>query len=154
MNPEKALQKMMASCARKEQCSWDIREKLKKWDLTAESVNTIIARLEKESFIDNERFVKAYVKDKMQFNNWGKTKIRYQLQAKRISPELINAALLSINDEGYSEKLDDILEKKYKQLLPIEDKWQAKSKLIRFAASRGFEPDLIYQKVENLLKQT
>lgn len=152
MDPDKAFQKMMASCARHEQCSWDIKEKLKKWQLTDSDSDSIISRLEEQKFIDNERFVKAYVKDRSQFNDWGKNKIRYHLQVKRISPELIDDALNSIEDENYSATLEKILQIKLQQIKPVDDKWQAKAKLIRFAASKGFEPELIYQKVDSLLK--
>jgi len=151
MKPEKALQKMMASCARREYCSWDVRQKLRRFDLTPEDVDGIITKLEDQKFIDNERFVKAFVKDKMQFNSWGRTKIRYQLQMKQISSDLINEALTIIKDDPYQEKLERILKKKLSELVPVEDKWAAKTKLIRHAASKGFEPDLIYKTIDSLM---
>ena len=151
MKPEKAFQKMMASCARREYCSWDVKQKLRRFELSTEDVDDIITKLENQKFIDNERFVKAFVKDKMEFNSWGKTKIRYQLQMKHISPILINEALTIIKDDPYQEKLERILKKKLSQLMPVEDKWAAKTKLIRHAASKGFEPDMIYKTIDSLM---
>lgn len=151
MNPERALQKMMASCARREYCSWDIKQKLRRFELSPQDIDGIITKLEEQKFVDNERFVKAFVKDKMEFNSWGKTKIRYQLQMKHISTDLINEALSVVKEDPYQEKLEHILKKKLSQLMPVEDKWAAKTKLIRHAASKGFEPDMIYKAIDSLI---
>ncbi len=142
---------MMASCARREQCSWDIEEKLHRFDLTQNDISQIIRTLEAQKFIDNERYAKAFVKDKMQFNQWGKNKIKYHLQAKRLPEELISSALETIKEDVYSDKLDEILRKKLAQLEPVEDYFKTKAKLIRYAASKGFEASAIYEKVDRLL---
>ena len=142
---------MMASCARREYCSWDIQQKLRRYELSTQDAEGIISKLEEQKFIDNERFARAFVKDKMEFNSWGKTKIRYHLQTKRIPPELISEALSVIKDDPYQEKLERILKKKLSELMPVEDKWIAKSKLVRHAASKGFEPDMIYRTIDSLM---
>lgn len=153
MDTNKALAKIMNLCARAEKCSWDVREKLKKWELTGDQINEIVQKLYDQKFVDDTRYAKAYVKDKSQFNYWGKTKIRYHLQAKRISTEVISDALDEIDEESYHEQLEYLLRKKIRSLIPIEDSYQAKAKLVRFSASRGFEPSLIYSVVDRLLKE-
>lgn len=153
MEPNKALAKIMNLCARAEKCSWDVREKLKKWELTGDQINEIVQKLYDQKFVDDTRYAKAYVKDKSQFNYWGKTKIRYHLQAKRIPTEVISDALDEIDEESYHEQLEYLLRKKIRSLIPIEDSYHAKAKLVRFSASRGFEPSLIYSVVDRLLKE-
>lgn len=153
MDPNKALAKIMNTCARAEKCSWDVRQKLRRWDLSESQIESIIKQLTEQEFVDDERFARAYVKDKSQFNSWGKTKIRYHLQAKRIPAAFISKAMKGIKEEVYHEQLEYLLRNKIRTIIPIEDYYQAKAKLVRFAASRGFEAELVYSTVDKLLKE-
>lgn len=153
MDFNKALAKMMDVCSRTEKCTRDVRDKLRKWELPESQITTIIEQLKEQKFIDDDRYAKAFVRDKSKFNRWGKTKIRYHLQAKGISAEVIAIALKEIKEDKYQEQLEQILRNKIRGMLPIEDLYKAKAKLIRFAASRGFEAGLIYAAVDKLLKE-
>jgi len=153
IDPNKALAKMMDACSRAEKCSRDVRDKLRKWELPESEIVAIIEKLREQKFIDDDRYARAFVRDKSQFNRWGKTKIRYHLQAKGISPESIAVALTEIKEDKYQEQLEHILRNKIRGMMPIQDHYQAKAKLVRFAASRGFEAELIYAVVDKLLKE-
>ncbi len=152
MEPDKALTKLMDFCARGEKCTKDVKDKLKRWELTEEQIDAIIRQLQEQKFIDDSRYALAFANDKNRFNFWGKTKIRYHLQSKGITSELIRAALNEINEEEYQVQLEDMLRKKIRGMIPIEDPYQAKAKLVRFAASRGFEAELIFSTLDRLLK--
>ena len=52
---------MAAICSRSEQCSPDIRKKITALGLKENETEEIIEKLKKEKFIDDERYVKAYV---------------------------------------------------------------------------------------------
>lgn len=153
MDPNKALAKMMDVCSRSEKCTRDVRDKLRRWELTESQITTIILQLTEQKFIDDNRYAGAFVRDKSQFNRWGKTKIRYHLQVKGISVEAIAIALTEIKEDKYHEQLEHILRNKIRGMVPIEDHYKAKAKLVRFAASRGFEAGLIYAAVDKLLKE-
>jgi regulatory protein len=56
--------KMAQLCSRSEQCSADIRKKMIAYEIMDELVEEIITKLKKEKFLDDERYVKAYVSDK------------------------------------------------------------------------------------------
>lgn len=153
MDPNKALAKIMNTCARAEKCSWDIKDKLRRWDLSELQIDSIIQQLKEQKFIDDDRYAKAYAKDKNQFNTWGKTKIRYHLQVKRIPSESIAEALKEINEEVYHDQLEQLLRNRIRSIIPIEDNYLAKAKLVRFAASKGYEPELVYSTVDKLLTE-
>ena len=70
-------------------------------------------------------------------------KISQGLMQKRIPDSLIHHALSTIDEEEYRDTLSKALLKK-KELLNIEDGFKLKQKLLAFATSRGFEPDLIW----------
>ena len=148
---KKALNRMMASCARRETCTHDARQKLMKMDVPIVDVENILTELKKGRFIDDERFPRAFVREKLEIYHWGQQKIRYALRMKEITDELISRILHESDTVSYQEMLDDLLKKKLRQISPEEDPYKMKARLIRFAASRGFEADLIYQRVDKLL---
>ena len=133
-----ALNRAAALCARSEQAPGDIREKLVKWGLNAHEASQVMTRLIEQGFIDNERYARAFVKDKFQFNGWGRIKIGHQLRQKGIPDSVISTALELIDDTIYRERLDQLLTAKWKTVRDREPRaaWAA---MMRFAASRGFE---------------
>lgn len=153
IDSNKALAKMMDVCSRAEKCSRDVRDKLRRWELPESQIASIIEQLKEQKFIDDDRYAKAFVRDKSKFNRWGKTKIRYHLQAKGIPAEVITIALTEIQEDTYQDQLEYILLNKVRGMMPIEDHYKAKAKLVRFAASRGFEAGLVYAAVDKLLKE-
>ena len=138
-----AYLKATAICSRGETCSFDIHEKLKAWELEEVDALAVIKQLKEEKYIDDERFARAYVKDKFRFNHWGKQKIAYMLYSKKISREIQEAAFEEIEDESYSEQLIKLLADKEKTI-KATDPYDKRNKLVRFAMGRGFESEKIF----------
>ncbi len=84
VSESQALSRMANLCARREYCVFDIETKLKRYDLDKETIENIIAHLIKEKYIDEVRYTRGFIKDKIRFNRWGKTKIEYALRQKRV----------------------------------------------------------------------
>ncbi len=148
MTFQEALVKASGICARQEKCIFDIEKKLKDWELKSEDANKVIDQLIKEKFIDEDRFIAYYVKDKFRFNKWGKIKIKWQLKAKQIYGSRVDEALSNIDEEEYKDTLAQLLKQK-RCSIKQDDKFKVKASLIRYASSRGFEPDLIYQLLDS-----
>ncbi|SMO71519.1 regulatory protein [Saccharicrinis carchari] len=148
MTFEQALLRASDICARQEKCVFDIEKKLNSWKVEEPVAAKVIDQLIKEKFIDEQRYVNHYVRDKFRFNRWGKIKIRYQLKAKCISGQQVNEALQQISEDEYKDALAQLLNKKRRNLKE-DDKYKKRASLIRYAASRGFEPDLIYQLIDS-----
>lgn len=144
MTFEEALVKTSNICARQEKCIFDIEKKLRDWDVEPSIRHRVIDQLIKEKFIDEERYIKFYVKDKFVFNRWGKIKIKWQLKGKQIYGQSVEEALSQINEVEYADALAQLLINK-RRSLKGDDKYKIKASLIRYASSRGFEPDLIYR---------
>ena len=136
--------KMAQLCSRSEQCSADIRKKMAAWEIMDELVDEIIIKLKEEKFLDDERFVKAYVSDKFRLNKWGKIKMRYYLKTKGLNDELIEIGLNEINEEHYKKALISTLKEKAKKI-KSDNKFEKMGQIIRFAQSRGFEPEIIHR---------
>ena len=148
LTPPEALHRAAALCSSAEHCTADIREKLARWGVTEADSRTIIDRLVQERFIDEQRYAVAFVKDKFRFSGWGRIKMRYALQQKRIDGSDIDHALATLDEEQYNDRLLELLQAKSRSIRD-DDPEARRAKLFRFATSRGFESALIF----NALKQ-
>jgi len=144
-----AYDKAAFLCSKSEHCSSDIQDKLKLWGLLPEDIDVIIEKLVAEKYIDDERFARAYAKDKSRFNRWGKQKIAFMLRNKKIAPEIIRLAFDEIEDESYSDQLFKLLTDKARTIKSA-NKFDRRAKLMRFALSRGFEAEQINKALEKL----
>ena len=123
------LEKAQYLCSKKEVCTWDIKMKQRKWELNNDEIENIIEQLVKDDFINEARYSKAFVKDKFNFNKWGRIKIRYELSMRKISQTNINEALEQINEANYSCILQLLLGNKYTQIKHKEETVDTKLQL-------------------------
>ena len=144
-----ALSKAMQICSRREMCISDIETKLELWGVTNTDASKIINTLLKENFINEERYAKAFVSDKFNYNKWGKIKIASHLKAKRIPAATIGLALEEIDNSQYISAIETIL-KSHKKTIKAKSDYELKAKLLRFGLSRGFESSLLYEFIGNV----
>lgn len=145
-----ALPKIAAYCSKAERAESDVRKKLLGWELDEESRERIIARLKKENFLNEERYCRSFIKDKIQFNKWGKVKIVFELKKKRISGSIINSCFEEIENSDFEAPLMKILINKSKSVKAANDyeKW---TKLVRFGMGRGYSLDQIKKCLSKIL---
>lgn len=143
ISPQNALTRLEELCARSEQCSFDLRQKLVKWGVERRHHDEIIGALEKAMFVDDARFARAYVRDKYRFNRWGRMKIIRGLMAKRISRVDIDSSLDEIDVKEYALNCYRLLKAKLRTIPAECVRYDAKQKLLRFGVGRGFETALL-----------
>lgn len=149
---QEAFQRAAVICSKAEKSSGSIFRKLKEWELSEEEALPVIKKLQSEKFIDDERYARSYAQDKFRFNKWGKIKIAYNLRAEKIETRLIDNALDEIDDEEYYAVLEELLASKNQGIRSV-NLYDKKAKLFRFARGRGFETDLIYSVLNEILKK-
>ncbi len=140
---QKHLTSMMALCSRSEKCKWDICENLRRKAIKTSVVEEIIQTLETEGFLNEKRYARAYVKDKIRLQGWGPVKIQAGLKAKNIPEAIVAEVMKSADNQEYAENLQKALEKK-QQLLKEQNPHKRKEKLVRFALGRGYTYQQIY----------
>lgn len=150
LSEPQALNRIAAYCSRAERCESDVRKKLVAWELEDSVVKRIIERLKKEKFLDDARFCRSFVNDKLKFNKWGKTKIVFELKKRNISASIYNPILEELSGDQFEEQLIHILSVKAKSVKG-KTEYERKTKLIRFALSRGFSMDMTIRCVNKLL---
>lgn len=142
-----ALNRMAAYCSTAEHCRAEVTEKLQRWGIAYDAIDRILNRLEEEKYISEERFCRAFIRDKYRLAKWGKVKIGQALQLKKIPQLTYNQFMNEIEEEEYLSILRDLLAVKRKSL-HAGDEYELNGKLIRFALSRGFEMKDIRQCIE------
>ena len=100
-------------------------------------------KLEKEGFLNEERYARAFAGDKLRFQGWGRMKIRAALQAKKVPGAVIDAALNELDETTYREKLLQLRERKLRELRGEKDAFVKRQKVSRFLLGRGFTLDEI-----------
>ena len=144
-----ALSKAMALCSRRELCADDIISKLEAWGVSINDTERIISELIKDNFINEERYARAFVRDKFLYNKWGKLKITSHLRVKKIPAGIIKTAMDSIDNEIYLKTLNDLITS-HKRTVKSKNKYDLKAKLLRYGLSKGFESQLLYEILNNI----
>ena len=138
LSESEMLHRAAAYCSAGERCIQDLEKKIKAAGLTEEESDRIIARLLEERFIDESRFARYFVNDKLRFNKWGRVKINYEMQRKGIPSGIRSEALAGIDEQEYCSILLSLLKSKKKATRGKNDR-EIYAKLLRFAFGRGFE---------------
>ena len=142
---------LAALCAQAEHCQYEMTEKMRRWELDEEVQARIMQRLVKERYIDDERYARAFVKDKVRYNKWGRRKVEQALWQKHIDEDIRQQVLDEVDDEEYIRILKPLLQQKRRSTKAAND-YELNQKLMRFAMGRGFTFDIIRQclKVDDL----
>ena len=144
---QEAYLTLAALCAQAEHCQWEMVEKMRKWEIPEEAQARIMERLVKERYVDDERFARAFAKDKVRYNKWGRRKVEQALWQKRIDEDIRKNVLNGIDDEEYLSVLRPLLKQKRKSIKAQND-YELNQKLMRFALGRGFTFDIIKQCID------
>ncbi|MDR3253051.1 MAG: RecX family transcriptional regulator [Tannerella sp.] len=145
------LAALAAYCSQAERCLFDLRRKIRDAGLSPDAGKRIIRRLSDEKFVDESRFVRAFVNDKFRFNHWGRIKIAYELKIRDIKPAIYEDAISGIDDEEYMSVLRNLLVGK-RRTVKSSSPQDLFAKLMRFASSRGFETPLIVKTLKIMIK--
>ncbi len=144
MTEQEAYLRLAALCAQAEHCEQEMRDKMRRWGLDEAAQDKVVERLTKERYIDEERYARAFVKDKIRYNKWGRRKVQQALWMKHISDDIQQQVLDEIDEKDYLDVLRPLLKQKRKSI-KAESDYELNQKLVRFALSRGFGFDIIRQ---------
>ena len=144
MTEQEAYLQLAALCAQAEHCQQEMHDKMKRWGLDETVRQRVVDRLVRERYVDDERYARAYVKDKIRYQKWGRRKVQQGLWQKHIAESIQQQVLSEIDDEEYLTVLKPLLKQKRKTIKAQSD-YELNQKLLRFALGRGFTFDIIRQ---------
>lgn len=155
MHPDKKLftfdeikQKLVNYCVYQDRCHAEVEQKMREFVLIPEAREEILLYLMKENYLNEERFVRSYIRGKFYVKNWGKIKIKMHLKQKGIGDRLIALCFDEIDEQDYIIIIKKIYENYYSKVKGVS-LYQKKSKTIKYLLSRGFEFDVVISVNDN-----
>jgi regulatory protein len=144
-----ALHKIEHYCAYQERCHQEVVLKLRSMKMDSDEIDEIIARLITDNFLNEERFACSFARGKHRIKHWGKIRITNELKARRINQTLITIALKEITAEEYEETFQNISERHWNSISETNS-LKKRKKFCDYILRRGFESNLVYDKVKDL----
>jgi regulatory protein len=147
-------------CALRERSIREVSKKLFELGVLEDKALLIIEKLKEEGFLNEKRYVSAFARGKFRNKKWGKKKIEMELKKQGITKDLVQKGLNEIENTDYLQVLDALLIKKWKQLKAKTKETDysdndlftpAMQKLIKYAMQKGFEYDIVIDRVKKVL---
>ncbi len=141
-------------CAYQERTHEEVRQRLAKFFVLPEDAEILIAQLIEDKYLNEHRYAQTYAGGKFRIKKWGKTRILIELKRKNLSEYSIRSAMKEIKDSDYKETLQKLAEKKLENLSKTEsNNLILKKKLANFLLQKGYEPDLVWEMAELVMKK-
>lgn len=148
-----ATRKLESYCAYQDRCHKEVIDKLKGMRMIPQAIDQIIGHLIEHNFLNEERFAKSFARGKFNIKKWGKNRIVNELKQRQISRFNIKTALKEIDDSCYLETLDILAKKRLNQITETNVQKKRK-KLADYLLYRGWESNLVYEKLKELIPNT
>lgn len=146
------LSKLYKFLTYQERCRFDIVQKLNRLNIDENYHQQYIQHLEEENFLNEQRYCQSYVNGKIRSNKWGKRKIKFSLQHKRVDVDNMNKALADFPSEEYQQIANTIANKKSKSLKETDPN-KHNQKVYNYLAQKGFENETIKKALNSLKKR-
>lgn len=146
-------QKLEFYCAYQERCHNEVIQKLRTMAIDSVTIDEVVVHLIQNNFLNEERFACAFARGKNRIKHWGKARIINELKLRNISQYNILTALKEIDTEEYLEAFHVLSENHW---LSISEKnsIKKKKKFCDFLLRKGYESNLIYDKLKVLEKES
>ena len=142
LTPEQAADRLMAMCAAAEHCSFEMMEKMRRWQIPPADAMRILERLQSLRYVDDDRFARSFVSDKVRLERRGRLYLRRALAMKRIPASIVATVLAEIPEELYADNLRATLTAKIRSNPSLMETFESRTKLFRYLVQRGYEPAL------------
>ena len=142
------IEKIQSYCLYQERCIKEVKNKLFSMKVSSKSANDIIEHLIDNDYLNEERYTKVFIQGKLRIKKWGRIKLKYELRLKGIEIKIINKHINQIIEEEYIKCFNEFSTNKIKFLKGSTD--QKKRSFINYFTYRGWENDLIYQKLKDI----
>ncbi len=113
----------------------ELRQKLRRQGASEEHIEETLEFCRKYGFVNDEQYALAKAKDLMNLKKFGPRRIRSELKAKGISPELIEIAMEELDTDAGTSELKRLVSRK----LSGDFSPKSLNRCIRYFLYRGYE---------------
>jgi len=142
------IEKIQSYCLYQDRCIKEVKNKLYSFKVSSQLVENIVEYLIDNDYVNEERYTKMFIQGKLRIKKWGRIKLKYELRSKGIDIKTINEHINQINEEDYINYFNEFSTSKIKFLKGTKD--QKKRSFINYFTYRGWENNLIYQKLRDI----
>ena len=142
------IEKIQSYCLYQDRCIKEVKNKLYSFKVSSQLVENIVEYLIDNDYLNEERYTKMFIQGKLRIKKWGRIKLKYELKSKGIDIKIINEHINQINEEDYIEYFNEFSTNKIKFLKGTLD--QKKRSFINYFTYRGWENNLIYEKLKDV----
>ncbi len=128
----------------------ELRQRLRQKRFAPELLDRVIADLQAKGYQSDEEFARLYAREKWNNSGWGPARVRRELRAKGIAPELADQVV----DETYAaadlvEAVLPFAQKRWRSTegLPLETR---RRRVVSFLQRRGYDWGTIQQVLERV----
>lgn len=148
--PIEIQNKLERYCIYQERCHLEVRQKMAGMKLSRETKERVLLHLLQNDFLNETRFAQAYARGKFHIKKWGKQRITNELKQRQISEINIKIALKEIEETDYQNTFDQLALRRLSQITE-KDKYKKRKKLADYLLYRGWESELVYRKITELI---
>ena len=126
----------------------ELRDYLKNKEEDTIIIEEVIDKLIDYKYLDDDRFTKAFIKDKLNFTNWGDYKIKNELKRIGVNEEIIYNNMTSIDDNIFYERINKIIDKD----ISINKKYSGiklKNKIYNHLLTLGYSKEKVISIINN-----
>ena len=92
---ERAIDLAYKAVARRDLTVAELRTRLERKHVPPEAIDDAVAELLETGFLDDARYARQFAEDKREIDQWGSERIATDLRRRGITPQLIDAALVT-----------------------------------------------------------
>jgi len=150
---EKALYEIaVRALARRARSTNEMRALLEKRKAEKKDIDAVLARLRENGYLNDARLARSFVASRIENERQGSRRVRRDLAARRVHPEVIAKAIGSgYEDVDERELLRSYLRRKLRLTKPPQ-KPSAVASLYRRLLRAGFASDTIVKELQGLMK--
>ena len=139
------LEKMRSYCMYQDRCIQEVKKKLTRLQAAPKTKSKIINHLIDDDYLNEVRFTKSFIQGKLRIKKWGRIKLNYELKKRNVTKFIIDQEINKISKEDYCHYFNEFSNNKIKTLKGSKE--QKKRSFVNFFTYRGWEINLIYEKL-------
>lgn len=125
---------------------YEIKEYLRKKEIDTSLIETTIDKLINNNLLNDKKFAKAFINDKLNFTTMGPYRIEQELKKHKIDPNIISKHLYNIDEEIIDNKIN-------KQIIKLiksnKKKQNIRNKIYMNLLSLGYSNEMILRNINN-----
>jgi regulatory protein len=118
--------------------------KIKNKGITDDVANEILAKYEELGYIDDKKFAENFIYSKQKYEKLGKRSIGYKLKFKGVAQEIIDEALLDVDEEEEEDNARLLLERKMRSTKKLEPHKRI-TNLASMLARKGYSSSVAFK---------